>query len=245
MEPISRTLQTNVGINTSEEDVYFYGYSPPQAPLQYATSYQRYNYYRDDHYTTSRQQPPPSSHHNDTVREVLYLREEVKSLEKRLQELQKSQSRTRENDQSCYSLPVNTSTLNRLAPHHMPVRQLQHQHHEVYSRNFRQEPGDSHKENPHDLNSNRFITEEQFHQFASEFIQSLMKDEYTWGDDNYQNKKFQQNTNCYSNHQEDCSITSRCFTEVKPDNKVIEDNKLLKHLNFNGLILQAKSQSTQ
>jgi hypothetical protein len=104
-----------------------------------------------------------------------------------------------------------------------------------------EDPEDIYHHQSRRINSSRFITEEQFHQFTSEFTQSLMKEGYTC----YQNKEFQHNTNCSSNHQEDCSITSRCFTEAKPDNKVIEDNQLLKHLNFNGLILQAKSQSIQ
>jgi hypothetical protein len=76
MESLSRTLQTNVGINTSEEDVYFYNC---YLPLQYATSYQRYNYYYDDYYASSRQQLPPSS---SLYEEILYLREQVKLLEK-------------------------------------------------------------------------------------------------------------------------------------------------------------------
>jgi hypothetical protein len=73
----------------------------------------------------------------------------------------------------------------------------------------------------------------------------LMKDLCTWGDDNYQNKKFQQNTNFTSNCQEDCCLTSRSQTELQPYNKVIEDSLPLNHLNFKGLILQAKSQSIQ
>jgi hypothetical protein len=110
---------------------------------------------------------------------------------------------------------------------------------------------DNHKENPHDINSNRFITEEQFHQFTYEFIQSLIKDDYTWVDDNYQdenitrNKYFQQKTKCYSRYQEDCCLPSRKQNYLEPDNKIIEDNQLLNHLNFMGLILQAKGQSRQ
>jgi hypothetical protein len=98
------------------------------------------------------------------------------------------------------------------------------------------------------MNSNRFITEEQFHQFTSEFIQSLMKDDYTWVDDKYQdenftrNKDFQQKTKFYSSCQEDCCLPSKSQTYLEP---AIEDNQLLNHLNFMGLILQAKSQSIQ
>jgi hypothetical protein len=78
-----------------------------------------------------------------------------------------------------------------------------------------------------------------------------MKDGYTWVDDNYQdenitrNKDFQQNTNCSSNCQEDCCLTSKCQTELQLYNKVKEETLPKKHLNFKGLILQAKSQSKQ
>jgi hypothetical protein len=95
------------------------------------------------------------------------------------------------------------------------------------------------------MNSKRFITEEQFHQFTSEFTKSLMKEGYTWVDDNYRaeditrNKDFQQKTKCYSSCQEDCCLPSRSQTYLQSDNKVIEDNQLLNHLNFMGLILQA------
>ena len=132
MEPLSRTLQTNVGINTLEEDVYFYGYSPSQASLQYATSYQREDNYHDNHYpTTSSRQPAWRA---SLYEEILYLREQVTLFEKRLQELQLSQRRTTENDQLCYTSPVNTSTINRLTPCHMPIRHHQYQQQKVYLR---------------------------------------------------------------------------------------------------------------
>jgi hypothetical protein len=287
MEPLSRTLQTNVGINTLEEDVYFYGYSPSQASLQYATSYQRDDNYHDNHYpTTSSRQPAWRA---SLYKEILYLREQIKLLEKRLLELQLSQRRTREHDQPCYSSPGNTSKLNRLTPCYMPVTHPQYRSHYVYSRNCQQESEDNYidpetyqprqspchtehlypdkdsiphhsrtaavtikdscTENPDDINPRRFITEEQFHQFTSEFIQSLMKDEYTWVGDNYQdenitrNKDFQQKTECYSSCQEDCCLPSRSQTYLELENKVIDDNQPKKPLNFKGLILQAKSQS--
>jgi hypothetical protein len=121
-------------------------YSPSQEyPLQYATSYRRgnhYRYYRDNHYSTtsSRQQLPPSS---SLYNEILYLREQVNFLEKRPQELQQSQSRTMEDEQTHRVSPVIPITSRRSTPHYVPVRQLQYNHQEVYARrhkHFQQGP---------------------------------------------------------------------------------------------------------